>query len=158
MMGNADETRPDLPIKWYLARDGQQHGPISDRELSELHQSGQLRSSDLLWRDGWSGWAPAAAVFRMPQLPQVPNEPSKVVGRWSTLTMAAGEALVHLLLLASRCRVVNLKCNAWFSPLFLYARIRRVANLARCYERNIVCPSLRCCTSTTLRSQLEQLQ
>jgi hypothetical protein len=99
-MGNAN-TRPDLPINWYLARDGQQHGPISDRELSELHRLGQLRSSDLLWRDGWSGWAPAAAVFRMPQLPQVPNEPSTVVGRGSTLKMAAAQALVHLLLLAA---------------------------------------------------------
>ena len=58
MMGSAaNNSAPDPAIHWYLTRDGQQHGPLFDRELSE-------RSTDLLWRDGWTNWAPVAVVFR----------------------------------------------------------------------------------------------
>jgi hypothetical protein len=50
------------PTQWYLARDGQQYGPISDVELSKLDELGHLKSSDLLWRPGFTDWRPAAAV------------------------------------------------------------------------------------------------
>jgi GYF domain 2 len=91
-MGGANDTGPDQAIEWYLVRDGQQHGPLSDRELNELRRLGQLRSTDLLWRNGWSAWVPIATVFRTAELPQarVRQRPSE-----------AAQVLVHLLLLAA---------------------------------------------------------
>jgi GYF domain 2 len=47
---------------WYLARDGQQYGPISDAELAKLDELGYLKPSDLLWRPGFTDWRPAAVV------------------------------------------------------------------------------------------------
>ena len=93
MMGRASDTGPDSPTEWYLLRDGQQHGPLTDRELNELRRLGHLRSSDLLWRNGWSDWAPVATVFGA-----VPIQPQEQVAKTPS---TAGQALVHLLLLAA---------------------------------------------------------
>ncbi|MCB1515371.1 MAG: DUF4339 domain-containing protein [Hyphomicrobiaceae bacterium] len=48
---------------WYIARDGQQHGPISDTELQLFVTNGYLRPTDLLWRPGFADWRQADAVF-----------------------------------------------------------------------------------------------
>jgi hypothetical protein len=50
-------------VQWYLARDGKQHGPISEAELNRFMQEGHLLPNDLLWRDGFSDWRPAMVVF-----------------------------------------------------------------------------------------------
>jgi hypothetical protein len=55
-------TGSPAPTQWYLARDGQQYGPISDAELAKLDELGHLKPSDLLWRPGFTHWRPAAAV------------------------------------------------------------------------------------------------
>jgi hypothetical protein len=55
-------TRPISAAQWYLARDGQQYGPITDAELAKLAELGHLKPSDLLWRPGFPDWRPAAAV------------------------------------------------------------------------------------------------
>jgi hypothetical protein len=51
------------PIEWYLARDGKQHGPLSDLELGKFIELGQLRPSDLVWREGFADWQAASAAF-----------------------------------------------------------------------------------------------
>lgn len=51
---------------WYIARDGQQHGPISDTEMRLFVENGHLRPADLLWRPGFADWRPASAVFPTP--------------------------------------------------------------------------------------------
>jgi hypothetical protein len=48
---------------WYLARGGQQFGPISDAEMAKLVELGHLQPTDLLWRDGFPDWRPAMLVF-----------------------------------------------------------------------------------------------
>jgi hypothetical protein len=48
---------------WYLARDGKQHGPLSDLEMMKLVELGHLRATDLVWRPGFSDWRPAPTVF-----------------------------------------------------------------------------------------------
>jgi hypothetical protein len=57
--------------QWYLARDGQQYGPISEAEMAKFVELGHLQSTDLLWREGFPDWRPAMVVFppRGPQLP-----------------------------------------------------------------------------------------
>jgi len=49
--------------QWYLARDGQQYGPLSDPELAKFVELGHLQPNDLLWREGFSDWRPALTVF-----------------------------------------------------------------------------------------------
>jgi hypothetical protein len=48
---------------WYLCRDGQQHGPLTDRELSLFAESGNFQPGDLLWTEGLDTWKPADAIF-----------------------------------------------------------------------------------------------
>jgi hypothetical protein len=53
--------QPD--IQWYIARDGKQHGPLSDVEMRTFVSQGHLKPTDLIWRPGYSDWRPAPAVF-----------------------------------------------------------------------------------------------
>jgi GYF domain 2 len=54
---------PALQPQWYLARDGKQHGPIADAELTKFMEQGHLLPTDLLWREGFADWQPAMSVF-----------------------------------------------------------------------------------------------
>jgi len=51
------------PIEWYLARDGQQHGPVTDAELKKIIELGYLRPTDLVWRQGMADWTTAEAAL-----------------------------------------------------------------------------------------------
>jgi hypothetical protein len=53
--------------RWYLSRDGQQHGPFSDADLVNFARLGQLQENDLIWRDGFENWRPAMTIFPKPQ-------------------------------------------------------------------------------------------
>jgi GYF domain 2 len=54
---------PASEAQWYLARDGKQHGPISEAELTKFIEQGHLQPNDLVWRDGFADWRPAMLVF-----------------------------------------------------------------------------------------------
>jgi hypothetical protein len=54
---------PVTQVQWYLARDGQQYGPLSEPELTKFIELGHLQPTDLLWRDGFPDWRPAMVVF-----------------------------------------------------------------------------------------------
>lgn len=49
--------------QWYIARDGKQHGPLTDVEMRTFVSHSYLRPSDLIWRPGMPDWQPAPAVF-----------------------------------------------------------------------------------------------
>jgi len=61
--------QPD--IQWYIARDGKQHGPLSDVEMRTFVTQGHLKPTDLIWRAGFADWRPAPAVFPF-QAPEPP--------------------------------------------------------------------------------------
>lgn len=64
------------PIEWYLARDGQQHGPVTDAELKKIIELGYLRPADLVWRQGMPEWALAESVLDLsPPAPAPPPAP-----------------------------------------------------------------------------------
>jgi len=63
MKDDLEETNPGQPIEWYLARDGQQYGPLSDAEMTKFRELGHMHMTDLVWREGFANWMPAAAVF-----------------------------------------------------------------------------------------------
>ncbi len=48
--------------QWYYAKGGQQHGPVNGERLKQLVATGQLQSSDLVWREGMAAWAQASTV------------------------------------------------------------------------------------------------
>ena len=56
-------TAPASQTQWYLAREGQQYGPLSDAELGKFVELGHLQPNDLLWREGFADWRPALVVF-----------------------------------------------------------------------------------------------
>jgi hypothetical protein len=45
--------------EWYYAHNGQQLGPVTITALRGLLANGQVKSSDLVWRDGMSNWTAA---------------------------------------------------------------------------------------------------
>ncbi len=53
--------------QWFIAREGTQHGPLSDAEMKKLVELSYLRPTDLIWRQGFPDWRPALAVFPRPQ-------------------------------------------------------------------------------------------
>jgi hypothetical protein len=57
MTGQVDE------IQWYIARDGKQHGPLTDVELRTFVAHSYLRMSDLIWRPGMAEWQAAPVAF-----------------------------------------------------------------------------------------------
>ena len=54
-------------IHWYLARHGQQYGPLTDTEMKKFNELGHLLTTDLVWRKGFPDWQPAGAVFEIPR-------------------------------------------------------------------------------------------
>ncbi len=50
-------------IQWYIARDGNQHGPLTDVEMRTFVAHHYLRLSDLIWRPGMPEWQSAANIF-----------------------------------------------------------------------------------------------
>ncbi|MFZ4764132.1 MAG: GYF domain-containing protein [Roseimicrobium sp.] len=49
-------------IMYYVGSNGQQTGPYSVEQLTEMATAGQLRETDLVWREGMAGWEPARTV------------------------------------------------------------------------------------------------
>lgn len=62
----------DTDIQWFIARDGKQHGPVSDVELNKLVELSHLKPTDLVWRQGFPDWRKASSVF-----PAVGGEPAQ---------------------------------------------------------------------------------
>lgn len=48
--------------QWYYTQNGQQAGPVDEAQLRQMLSSGQVASSDLVWKDGMANWAPLSAV------------------------------------------------------------------------------------------------
>lgn len=48
--------------QWYYSKDDQKYGPVNASKLKEIAASGQLRPTDLLWREGMKQWAKAGTV------------------------------------------------------------------------------------------------
>ena len=56
-------SSPAAHTQWYIARNGQQYGPLSEAELGRFVELGHLQPTDLLWREGFPDWRPAMVVF-----------------------------------------------------------------------------------------------
>ena len=88
-------SAPASQTQWYLARDGQQYGPLSEPELAKFIELGHLQPTDLLWREGFPDWRPAMVDFpqrgkpAMARPPQPAPPPGNVAPQPTTGTRAA---------------------------------------------------------------------
>ncbi len=62
-------------IVWYIAREGEQHGPLSDTEMKLFVANGHLKPTDLVWNPEMTDWQTAASVFPPPAPPPPPAAP-----------------------------------------------------------------------------------
>lgn len=58
----ASKEAGSMGDQWYFSRDGKQAGAVSEAELTQLASSGQLSPTDMVWKEGMSGWVHAAKV------------------------------------------------------------------------------------------------
>lgn len=64
--------------QWFYARGGQQSGPVTFAQLSELARTGGLSANDLVWQEGTPDWRPAGqvpALFTAAPGPMMPPPP-----------------------------------------------------------------------------------
>jgi len=87
--GEAQRAEPS----WYLTRDGQQFGPLTDRELSLFAKGGNFKDGDLLWTAGLDSWKPANAVFGLASSPDASmDEAEEAVGEAAETPVFVSEA------------------------------------------------------------------
>src|SRR5262245_21320048 len=74
-------SAPVSQTQWYIARDGQQFGPLSEAEMARFIELGHLQPSDLLWREGFPRGRPPMVVFPPARRPAAPRSgpPSRPV-------------------------------------------------------------------------------
>jgi hypothetical protein len=73
-----------MPSVWYIAREGEVAGPVSQAEFAEFLRRGHLRPTDLIWYDGLDDWASGADL-----LAQMDVEPATAPPRDRSLHGAA---------------------------------------------------------------------
>lgn len=49
-------------MQWYYSKNGTQLGPVEEGELRAKIASGEISSTDLVWREGLTDWLPSAKV------------------------------------------------------------------------------------------------
>lgn len=49
-------------MEWFYAKNGNQKGPVSGATLKSMIVSGEIASTDLVWREGMADWSPAATI------------------------------------------------------------------------------------------------
>jgi hypothetical protein len=79
----------DADIQWFIARDGKQHGPVSDLELKKILELAHLKATDLVWRQGFTDWRTAASVFPELAAPPAPTPPASPAPSASASTAGA---------------------------------------------------------------------
>jgi hypothetical protein len=50
------------PAGWYLTRDNQRYGPYEREQLGKMAGAGNVRPTDLVWREGMPGWVEARSL------------------------------------------------------------------------------------------------
>src|SRR5262245_42038208 len=73
----------DTESLWYIARDGEQHGPIPLSQLKALHAAGQIAATDHLWTAQLENWTLASELFPVRSVPPPPPA-ARMPGRATT--------------------------------------------------------------------------
>jgi hypothetical protein len=55
-----------MAAEWFYTKDGKnKSGPLTDAQIQALAKSGQIRPTDMLWKEGMAKWAPASTITGM---------------------------------------------------------------------------------------------
>ena len=68
----ADVRPVEKVLQWYYRRDGKRFGPLRESEVHQAIVRGELRSHDLVWRQGFLGWELASEHFAFAPQPILP--------------------------------------------------------------------------------------
>ena len=76
---------------YYVARDGQQRGPLTEEEFKSQINQGEIQPEDLVWTERMSGWTEARTLFPDAMPPPIPNTtpppiPTQLPARSSPVT------------------------------------------------------------------------
>lgn len=75
-MGNLMQPTPPPIVQFFVAVNGQQTGPFSIEQLTQMAQQGNFKGESLVWKAGMQGWAAASTVPELaPALNSVPPPP-----------------------------------------------------------------------------------
>ena len=66
---------------WHYAESDQQKGPISEAELIQLLESGQLPKSSLVWTEGQADWQPASEIDGLIPKASAPTHSTRLAPR-----------------------------------------------------------------------------
>ena len=84
-------------MEWYYSQNSTQLGPVSDAELRARISSGQIASTELVWREGMRDWVAVASVPELGALLRpvattvAPQMPAAVPGPVSPYAPPAGQ-------------------------------------------------------------------
>ena len=53
-------------MNWYYAEQGEQKGPVEDREFQKLAETGRVTDQTLVWHDGLADWQPYGKIAGTP--------------------------------------------------------------------------------------------
>ena len=68
-MQNSMNTPPPIPtVQYYVGVNGQQIGPFTMPQLTQLVQNGQLTPQSFVWKQGMAGWEQAGSVAELASL------------------------------------------------------------------------------------------
>src|SRR5436305_8087208 len=62
-------------MDWYYAFEGQQRGPVSETELTQLEGQGVISPTTLVWHAGLQDWQPWSSLGEMRAAPAYPTAP-----------------------------------------------------------------------------------
>lgn len=105
--------------EWYYAKDGQQQGPVSAKELKRLADAGQLGAGDLVWKEGMPDWKPAADVKGLVAA-AAPPAGEAVVTQPASSTPRRGRSrhrspIGQVLLIIAGVLLIGQMCVPWWS-------------------------------------------
>ena len=68
----------------YYSHKGQQFGPVTDQQLQQLADSGQLQPTDMVWKKGMAQWVPAETITGLTFVtsdkpPPLPDETAQAI-------------------------------------------------------------------------------
>lgn len=94
--------------KWFYAQNGLKFGPVDAAMLRQMAGSGKLSPTDLVWREGMSGWAAGSRVKGLfpesvlamspPPLPTPPSTANPVIAsldeRYGSIYCSSDEKII----------------------------------------------------------------